>query len=207
MAKVVTLPYLKVIGVHKLDKLVISHTDLDHRGGLDTLANHLLVDELVVDDPSFYQKGMNCHHYPDWEYEGVHFEFFSLPNSLKGKNNHSCILKVSNHKGSILLTGDIEAKAEQYLAKTYGEKLSSNILLVPHHGSKTSSSSTFVRRVNPQFALVSYGFDNRYHFPHAQTLGTYQSLNIPVLNTVDCGMIRVLVDQKGSIEPSCYAKP
>ena len=77
--------YLKVIGVHKLDKLVISNIDLDYPGGLDTLENHLLVNELGVEDHSFYQKGMNCHHYPDWEYKGVHFEFLALPKSLKGK--------------------------------------------------------------------------------------------------------------------------
>ena len=88
---------------------------------------------------------------------------------------------------------------------TYGQQLNSSVLVIPHHGSKTSSTSLFVKTVAPKFALVSYGFDNRYHFPHQQAVHTYQQHDIPIYNTVDCGMISVHFDaQKMSEKPSCY---
>lgn len=201
MGKLVILPYLNLLGVRQLDKIIISHPDLDHRGGLTSIEAQYPNHELIVDDPLFYHRGVTCHQHADWDWDGIRFKFFTITPRLKGKNNNSCILQVSNSAGQMLLSGDIEWLAEEYLIKTYGKKLASTILLIPHHGSKTSSSKEFINRVNPNYAIVSYGFDNRYHFPHPEALRNY---SIPIFNTMDCGRVRVNLSEGTESPPSCY---
>jgi competence protein ComEC len=191
MGKLAIIPYLSTLGIKYLDKVIISHPDLDHRGGLASLEEKYAINELIIDNPAFYRRGLSCHQYPAWKWDGVAFRFFPIAEHLSGKNNNSCILQVSNSAGNILLSGDIEKLAENYLVKTYGKKLESTVLLIPHHGSKTSSSPDYINAVAPKYALVSYGFDNRYHFPHSQALKAYQFRNIPIYSTMDCGMIQV----------------
>ncbi len=193
MGRLAIIPYLKTLGVKVVDKVVISHPDLDHRGGLPSLEEAYKINELIVDSPFFYKRGSSCHHYSDWNWDGVSFHFFSIATPLKSKNNSSCVLQISTPAGQVLLSGDIEKPAEQYLVATYGTKLASSVLIIPHHGSKTSSTPAFIKNVAPRYAIVSYGFDNRYHFPHQQAMKTYQQLAIPVYNTVDCGMMSVLL--------------
>lgn len=207
MAKIAIIPYLKTLGIKKLDKVVISHPDLDHRGGLKSLEESYPIQELIVDDPAFYHRGSPCHHYPSWNWDGVSFRFFAIQQVANSKNNHSCVLQISTASGQVLLTGDIEKPAEDYLVKTYDQQLASSVMVIPHHASKTSSTSTFVEKVSPSFAIVSYGFDNRYHFPHQQALRTYEQHHIPVIDTVECGMVSVLLDSvPHALKPNCYTE-
>lgn len=203
MGKLAIIPYLNTLGIKRLDKVIISHPDLDHRGGLESLEEKYKINELIVDYPKFYKRGVSCHHYPAWRWNEVSFRFFPIVKPLRGKNNNSCILKIENSAGQVLLSGDIEKLAEDYLVKKYGNKLASTIMLIPHHGSKTSSSAEYVSQIAPRVAIASYGFDNRYHFPHPQAMQTYNNYNIPVYNTVDCGMVRVDL-KPGEINPQCY---
>ena len=191
MGKLVIIPYLKRLGLKTLDMVVISHPDLDHRGGLLSLEKEYPIKELIVNDQRFYHRGLLCHDYPSWEWDGVVFRFFSIKQAFKGRNNNCCILQISNKAGKILLSGDIEKPAEDYLVNTYGDLLASKVMLVPHHGSKTSSSLNFLTKVAPDYAVASYGFDNRYHFPHQKTLKTYQKKHIRVLNTQEHGLISI----------------
>lgn len=190
------IPYLKTIKLQHLDKIIISHPDLDHRGGLASLANSFSNAELVVDNPNYYHQGESCHHYSSWSWDGIYFEFLPILEDFKKTNNHSCILKIATKSQSILLTGDIEALAENYLIDHYKDKLSADILLIPHHGSKTSSSYAFVNQVNPKIAIASYGLNNRYHFPHSEALQVYSEKNIAVYNTAEYGMLSVLLSDK-----------
>ena len=203
MGKLAIIPYLNTLGIKQLDKVIISHPDLDHRGGLQSLEETYTIQELLVDDPTFYKRGLSCHHYPAWSWDGISFRFFPITERLHSKNNNSCILQVSNSAGKILLSGDIEKLAEDYLIKTYGNQLASSIMLVPHHGSKTSSSTAYVNEVAPRYAIASYGFDNRYHFPHEQAVKTYQLRHIPLYNTQHCGMVRINL-APGRLTPQCY---
>jgi competence protein ComEC len=204
MGKLTIIPYLNTLGIKKLDKVIISHPDLDHRGGLASLSDKYTIKELIVDDPAFYKQGDSCHHYPSWRWDGVFFKFFPIIEHLPGKNNNSCILQIANSAGKVLLSGDIEKIAEDYLIMTYGNQLASTIMLVPHHGSKTSSSPTYLEQVAPRYAIASYGFDNRYHFPHQQALNAYQRQNVPMYNTKDCGMVRVRLKPNHITSPQCY---
>lgn len=204
LGQMVILPYLKTLGIKKVDKVVISHPDKDHRGGLKSLETGIPVTQLLVNEPRYYQHGLKCHTYPKWQWDNVSFRFLPITMTFPDKNNNSCILQVSSKGGRVLLTGDIEKIAEDYLVRTYGAKLSSDILIVPHHGSKTSSSYRFLLETSPHFAIASLGFDNRFHFPHAQTLITMSSLQIPFYRTDECGMVEVMLPLKGPMKsPQC----
>lgn len=199
----VVVPYLKSLHTKSIDMVVVSHTDLDHRGGLSAIEKSYAIRALVVENPQFYHRGDLCHGYPSWRWDGVDFSFLSLPDAKK-KNNYSCVLKISSSHKSMLLAGDIEAIAERSLMQRYGEALKSTYMLVPHHGSRSSSSISFLNVVAPRAAVVSYGFDNRYHHPHPSTLKTYQTMGIPVYSTQECGIIRLKLNQKGNIiHPMC----
>lgn len=205
LGKMVILPFYKTQYVKKIDALVISHPDKDHRGGLKSIEEELPVTQLIVNDPGFYHRGLSCHEYPPWEWDGIYFRFFPTQKRFKNKNNDSCILQIKSSKGRILFTGDIEKEAEQYLVETYGSQLSSDLLILPHHGSKTSSSYRFLIEVNPIFAIASLGFDNRFHFPHQQTITSLQKLGIGFYRTDECGMVQIKFPfDKNLNQPQCY---
>lgn len=207
MGKLAIIPYLNSLGVRKLDTVVISHPDLDHRGGLPSLEEKYPISELLVDNQAFYGRGKNCHQFPAWFWDGVSFRFLPIKEKFNDKNNNSCILMIENKAGRALLTGDIEKKGEDYLLKTYGKKLKADLLLVPHHGSKTSSSLDFIKEILPKYAVISLGFDNRYHFPHPQTIATLEKQKIAIYNTVDCGMVSFELSEKKNLsKPLCYKK-
>ena len=206
LGAMVILPFYQATGVKKVDKIVISHPDKDHRGGLKSVETGIPVSELLVNDPQSYDHGTNCHDYPEWQWDGVTFRFFPIHESFNDKNNNSCVLQVSNSMGSLLLTGDIEKLGEDYLVRTYGSQLESTLFIVPHHGSKTSSSYRFLLEVSPLYAIASLGFDNRFHFPHAKTLANMSALHIPLFRTDECGMVAIKLPAKEKInKPECYS--
>jgi len=192
MAQLAIIPYLQLKNIHRIDAVVISHPDLDHRGGLTTLAKQYPIKKLLVDNPKVYHHAVSCHTTADWQWDGVNLHFFALPEGGGSKNNRSCVLQIKSAQGSsVLLTGDIERAAEAYLVEHYGNLLHSSVLLVPHHGSKSSSTPEFVKSVAAEYAVVSYGLGNRYHFPHPQALSVYQQQRIPVKATASKGCIEI----------------
>jgi competence protein ComEC len=207
LGQMVILPFYKTVGVKKIDAIVISHPDRDHLGGLKSIENALPVQRLIVNDPKFYHRGLNCHHYSEWVWDEVYFRFLPINMAFKNKNNNSCILQISTSENQILLTGDIEKEAEDYLIRTYPAQLKSEVLIMPHHGSKTSSSYRFLLEVAPQYAIASLGFDNRFRFPHEKTLTTLKALKIPFYRTDHCGLIKLrLTKAKELSPPSCYTR-
>ncbi|MGC1182459.1 DNA internalization-related competence protein ComEC/Rec2 [Legionella sp.] len=206
LGKMVILPYFKNLGIKKIDTIVISHPDKDHLGGLKSIESALSVSQLLVNEPRYYTHGLKCHDYSEWQWDGVHFRFLAIKRAFKDKNNSSCILQISTNAGKIVLTGDIEKEAEDFLVKSYGAELKSDVLLIPHHGSKTSSSYRFLLEVAPRYAIASLGFDNRFHFPHTKTLASLNSLHIPFYRTDECGMVEVILPAKGEIKPpQCFS--
>src|SRR6185437_7482869 len=141
LGTMVVLPFYNYLGIKTLNAIVISHPDKDHIGGLKSIQQGMTVQKLIMNKRS--KDAVSCHHYPDWAWDGVRFHFFPILTTFPGKNNNSCILQVKTRFGSILLTGDIEKIAEDYLVKTYKQALKSEVLLIPHHASKTSSSHRF----------------------------------------------------------------
>jgi competence protein ComEC len=109
-------------------------------------------------------------------------------------NNNSLVLKVSFQDISFLLPGDIEAEAEKELSGLDCQSLKSNVILVPHHGSRSSSTHKFLECVDPDVAVVSSGWNNRFGFPHAGVLKRYQRLGCRVFRTNQHGAITITTD-------------
>ena len=105
-------------------------------------------------------------------------------------NDSSCVLKVTAQGKSILLTGEIEKAAEKNLLEEDGKDLRADILVAPHHGSKTSADENFILAVNPTYVLFPVGYRNRYHFPNAKVVQKYQQLNVAQFDTVNDGAIQ-----------------
>lgn len=203
LGKLVVLPYLRDQSIKELDAIVISHPDRDHRGGLQSIEQTIPSKQFIVNDPDFYHRGRTCHDFPDWEWDGVHFHFFALNHPFKNRNNTSCILQIRTQTNQVLLTGDIEREAEEFLVEQYGAQLASDVLVLPHHGSKTSSTIRFLSEIHPRYAIASLGFDNRFHFPHPKTLNSLKLLDIEFYRTDTCGMTTLFLNHTKGVIPQC----
>lgn len=190
--KLVVLPFLQTIGVQKVNLMVISHGDNDHSGGAMIILKQIQVDRVLSSIPKkFLPNIVNlCEEKMHWQWDGISFEILYPPkHHFYIGNNSSCVLKISNRLQSILLVGDIEKAAESYLIHAKQKDLQSTVLIVPHHGSKTSSSIEFLNLVQPLNALFPTGFHNRFKFPHKIVLNRYQRLGSKIYNTATQGTI------------------
>lgn len=190
----VLVPLLRALDV-RLDRLVLSHRDSDHTGGAAAvLAMQPQADLLssVEDAHELHslRPGQRCEAGQAWDWDGVHFEVLH-PNATdyelaRRSNALSCMLRISNGRQSVLLAGDIEASQESTLLLR-GAPLQADVLLVPHHGSKTSSSAVFLDAVAPQLALVQAGYRNRFGHPAPAVLARYAERGIRVVDSARCG--------------------
>lgn len=200
-SKKVITSFLKTIKKNKKNKIVISHTDLDHRGGLEGVMT-LLKSEIMTSEPErLSQEARACLSGEQWTWNGVDFHFIHPEGEFKKRNNLSCVLKVSSQGKSVLLTGDIEALAERAMIAQFAEDLKSDVLLVPHHGSLTSSSAEFIRAVLPHYAIFPVGKNNRYGFPREKILQRYQELGAKTLLAWQTGAIIFEFKQKEPLTP------
>jgi competence protein ComEC len=194
----VLLPLLRARGEPRIDLLMLSHRDTDHVGGAAALLAHTEVRALSTSLPHDHplladgRVHRSCTAGQSWTWDGVRFDVLHpLPadHALPLKPNAlSCVLRVSSRSGgSLLLTGDIEAAQEAALVERYGRALRSQVLLVPHHGSRTSSTETFVQAAAPGTALVQAGYLSRFGHPAPQVQLRYRDLGVELLRTDRCG--------------------
>lgn len=186
-------PFLRNLGISKIDRLVVSHGDNDHIGGAASLLKHFTVTETLTSAPQQLAQTspVLCKAGESWEWDGVKFAMLGPLQNLPNENNNSCVLKVEGQGGTMLLTGDIEQEAEQSLVDFYGLGLRADILIAPHHGSKTSSSPPFLSAVAPRWVLIPVGYLNRFGFPNRQVLNLYRDHQIKTLDTAQGGAITV----------------
>lgn len=199
MAQSVVLPMLKYEGVGRLDKLVISHPDSDHSVGLGDITAGLNVDR-VITEQSFSDEIMAdeyCELGVGWEWDGVRFEYLNKPGShLRSKNDRSCVLMVSSGKTQVLLPGDIEEAGERQLLSSLG-RTGVELIVAPHHGSRTSSTEELLQRVRPRYVAFSVGWRNRYGFPNTDVVGRYETVGADVYRTDLGGMLAFRFDREG----------
>ncbi len=180
----VVAPYLRGEGIAALDALVISHDDKDHSGGarslLDAMPVAALWSSLPRDDEVARRAPwrLPCRAGASWRWDGVEFAFLHptialLDDPLVPGNRQSCVLRVKSASGSVLLAGDIDKVAERRLLLS-GADLHTDVLVVPHHGSTTSSTPEFVRAVAPRWALFAVGWRNRFGHPREAVLERYR---------------------------------
>ncbi|MDB5812274.1 MAG: internalization-related competence protein ComEC/Rec2 [Betaproteobacteria bacterium] len=188
------VPFLRASGVRTLSGMVITHADNDHSGGansvLQAMSPQWLLTSMAAGHPSIAQAAAatRCEAGNRWQWDGVDFELLhpARENYAREKfrgNDRSCVLKITAAGRSILLAADIEQKSEREMLASAGDKLRAQILLVPHHGSRTSSSADFVSRVNPDIALVAAGFRNRFGHPKDDVLERYRMLGTRIYRT------------------------
>lgn len=196
----VITPFLYANNIKEIDKIIVSHNDNDHSGGLKSLLKEFKTKEILT---SAYNKIANskpCYDSINWQWDGVLFEILSpSKNSNLKNNNASCVLKISNKHKSILITADIEILVENLLIENNSVKLKSDVLLVPHHGSKTSSSISFINAVSPEYALIANGYKNRFKLPAKSIVNKYKNNNSKIYTTACSGAITLLFSNKISL--------
>ena len=209
MGSAVVTPFLRRQGINRIDRLIISHGDNDHIGGAHALAQEFEISSVYSSVPTQipWISARFCKAGQSWIWDGVTFRILSpLEILLDNDNENSCVLQVVAARGdSVLMTGDIEKKAESMLVGTYGERLRSTYLIIPHHGSNTSSTKSFLEAIEPVFGLVSAGYRNRYGFPRQAVLNRLERVGIKVMNTTESGAIQVHLGT-GPSAPLSYRK-
>ena len=194
----IVVPLLRGAGIRSVDLLVVSHEDVDHLGGaltlLETLEVRALASSLARGHAlnSLTPMPSRCAAGRSWDWDGVRFEFLHPRPGWESarRNNQSCVLRVDAGGASMLLTGDIERHAEWFLL---GKIPKTDVLLVPHHGSRTSSSEEFIAAVAPRWAVVPAGYRNRFGHPAREVLERYAKAGVRVLRTDVDGAVSVFL--------------
>jgi competence protein ComEC len=195
------MPTLRRLSVRALNRMVVSHFDRDHSGGLASVLAMTDVHALMVpleeeartslQDHRWLQREHvieQCRSGDQWRWDGVHFMVLHpvTPSGRRDRNLDSCVLRIEDrHGGSILLTGDIPMSAERRLVGQFtmlrdpeldqdphpdGAKLASNVIIAPHHGSKTSTGAELLAVVAPSLVVIQSGYRNRFGHPHPEVL-------------------------------------
>lgn len=198
----IVAPYLRHEGIGRVDTLVVSHQDLDHAGGAASLLRAVpvgrLVSSLSGDHPLVEGRAgapaARCADGMRWEWDGVTFEVLHPTPAFyadrRAKTNDlSCVIAVSAGGARVLVAGDIEARSESRLLHEARDGLPADVLVVPHHGSRTSSTPAFVAAVDPAIAVFTPGYRNRYGHPRADVVARYATRGAAILRTDRDGAI------------------
>ena len=186
----VVLPFLRHRGVSRIDRLVVSHPDSDHAGGVDDILSSLPVGRFVAGGAAQDERLAGpCTSGDGWQWDGVRFEFLHPPPGGAGEGNDgSCVLLIAAGDRRALLTGDIEASGERALVQA-ARLPPVDLLVVPHHGSRTSSTAPFVAATRPTIAVVSAGYRNRWGLPAADVVARWRAAGAQVVDTAGWGAI------------------
>lgn len=181
----IVVPYLRGEGISHVDGMVISHDDSDHSGGMLSVLGQVPVtwfaSSLSKPPELDAVRHMPCYAGQSWVWDGVRFDMLhpdlsSYQEADIKDNNRSCVLRVASQFGSVLLPGDIERPAENDLLRAAPQGLAADVLVVPHHGSKTSSTVDFVAAVQPSVAIFTVGYRNRFGHPKQAVVERYEQI-------------------------------
>lgn len=199
----IVAPYLYAQGIHHIERLVVSHGDMDHAGGLHGLLEKTSIEQLLAGEPEKLPQTklttavpQNCHQTSAWNWQSVRFEFLQFAQLARANaNNRSCVLLISYGEHSILLPGDVETSIENQMlnAQQLPQKL--HLLLAAHHGSRTSSGAGFVNKMRPEIVVYSAGYRSQHGHPHPQVRQRFQAVGSRELNTAEFGAIVFEWDQ------------
>lgn len=220
----IIVPFLRADGIHQLSGVVLSHDDMDHSGGMVSVFNHSPVGWLLSSLPSEAilfqqapldtipkQRNLQCVAGQHWQWDDVQFDVLyptreRLDDVLLKDNDKSCVIKMTSSFGSVLLTGDIERSSEGYLIEHAPEQLASDVLIVPHHGSKTSSSHEFIEAVSPKFVVMTNGYLNRFGHPKAVIQQRYDDAGARVYRSDYDGAVQIHFQAEQPITPTAWRK-
>lgn len=212
----IVVPYLRASGVKRLDGMIVSHDDNDHRGGaisvLDAMPVSWLASPLTAASPipSHARNSLRCFAGQAWEWDGVRFEILypaweSYAAEQLKDNARGCTLKITTPYGSVLLPADIEKESEADILARYPGTLPSTVLVAPHHGSKTSSSEAFIRKINPEIVIFTMGYRNRFGHPKPEVVARYRELGSRLYRSDVDGAVLLRFDSK-DVEPQTWRR-
>ena len=211
----IIVPFLRARGIDRVDLMVVSHNDNDHSGGalsiLRSIAVTRVVSSLAFESPVVRASPRHerCEAGPSWTVDGVRFDLLGPPPDVyrprDGKaqakpNARSCVLRIEARGRVTLLTADIERPQETALVERRRAALRCDVLLVPHHGSRTSSSDAFLDATNPTLAIVQAGYLNRFGHPRPDVLARYAARDIAVSRNDLDGAITVTLDDRMTVD-------
>ncbi|MGB7502475.1 MAG: DNA internalization-related competence protein ComEC/Rec2, partial [Azonexus sp.] len=195
----VVVPYLRALGIDAVDILMVTHRDSDHAGGMASVQSALTVGKVLssLGDGA----GEPCRNGQNWEWNGVrltvlHPEAEDYAEKRKS-NNLSCVLRIEASGKRILLTSDIEARDESAMLQRDPAALAVDVLLVPHHGSRTSSTPEFIAAVGAHDAVIPVGYRNRFGHPKADVVERHAASGARLWRTDRDGALRIELDRKG----------
>ena len=205
------VPQLRALGVTRLDQLVISHDDIDHRGGAASVMAALPVGRLLHTDregllrPPAGTRSAWCTAGDGWEIDGVRFDILFPDAAARAAglsdNEGNCVLRVSTATGSVLIPGDLEKRGEALLLDAVAQQeqtLVSDLLIAPHHGSRGASGAALVAEIAPRWVIYPVGYRNRFGHPAPPVLQRYADIGAPQWRT-DCdGAVRADLAADGS---------
>jgi competence protein ComEC len=188
-ARVSLLPHLRARGIRAIDLLIVSHDDQDHAGGAELLQRELRVERTMTAPGSRLRSDTICRRGDSWDWDGITFRVLHPPSGFAGSDNdRSCALTVTGPGGTALLLADPEAAAEAALVAS---DIAADVVLLPHHGSRSSSSPELVSAASARLGIASAGFGNRWGMPDAGVVARWRAAGTTILDSAEAGAIRV----------------
>lgn len=204
------VPALHAYGIDYIDTLIVSHADNDHAGGLSGILNHMQVGKILSGEPKkiAVPNSYQCEIGQNWSWDGVQFSILYPRQPWSAvANNRSCVLQIRGIGGSVLITGDLEQRAEKFLVSMFKNQLHSDILIAGHHGSQTSTSQTLLNQVQPKLVLISAGYRNQFGFPKLQVIERIMNIGAKIADTASGGSIDTWLEADGTMRgPFLYRK-
>lgn len=197
----VVVPYLRTKGLYNIDTLVVSHGDNDHAGGAASIIASMPIGRILSGSENL--PGDACRAGAAWQWDGVQFTVLGPREAQRKPNNASCVLQVRSPHGAVLLPADIEKGAEHDLVVWKGAALAADILVAPHHGSRSSSSAEFLEAVRPRHVAFPVGYRNRYRHPHPLVVERYLASGTRLHDSPSSGALEFRLHASG-IDVSAY---
>ena len=207
-AKQVVLPTLRLSGRKRINHFILSHPDNDHAGGMGDVLSGIAVDRIMLNNHTkaagALVDALPCQ--DEWQTDAVLFKVFTVGNAVSSNNDLSCLVLIEAAGHRVLLTGDIESRAELALLDLQLSPIS--VMSSPHHGSDTSSSPAFLNHVQPETVVISTGYRNRFAHPSEKVLARYRHRQLNVFDTAEDGAVRFLFTRQGlEVESARAARP
>ena len=205
----IVVPYLKAKGITKIDRLIISHADMDHMEGADEVLDELKVKEIHLSPGSEQEKAMDevlqlakeqnisvqlVKEGMNWRVADYQFQYVAPEERKYDGNDSSLVLVMKKEDLHFIFPGDLEKEGEQrFLQRYLTADFQRVVLKAGHHGSKTSSTEPFINFLKPDFIIVSAGRNSRYGHPHAEVIERFDEHSIPFWSTAERGTIELRV--------------
>lgn len=191
-------PALRGLGVAQLDMAVVSHDDSDHAGGWPAVRRQFPVATVLAPPDSTTPATRRCVAGQRWTWDGVEFRVLHpTPHFPYLENESSCVLRVQGAHGSALLTGDIGEVIERTLVRRDAAALRTDVVLVPHHGSRGSSDPAFIAAADARVAVFSTGADNRFRHPRLEVVARWCASGAAAYDTARSGALRIRLGADG----------